>query len=157
MKWTYFICLILFLSLGLKAQVGSETKRDTRAMEKIERLEQAKLVEVLNLDEDKAIRFFARRNEFQKSFRNLMKERENLFDILENSIKSKDANESQYNEQVSTILNFETKLAQEKQNFINSLSDLLSPGQIAKYVMFEHKFRRELTQSLMHRQNRNNR
>jgi hypothetical protein len=138
-------------------QGRNEMLRDPKSIEKIERLEQVKLIEVLNLSEDKSVRFFARRNEFRSGQRNLMMERDKLFNELEKSVLSGEIPEQLLNQQVQAILDLEKKLSMGKENFLKSVSDLLTQEQIAKLVLFEHKFRRELTQSLIRKPKRNNR
>lgn len=120
---------------------------DRKALKKIEQLEKSKLIELLNLDEETSIRFFARRNEHQKKIREIFDEREEIVQELKKNLDGK-RNDEYYKEQVSKLLELENKMCSERQNYYKSLSDLLQPQQIAKLAVFEFMFRRELTHSI---------
>ncbi len=147
MKKYYFFLLLFAFVFTLNGQ----DKRDQRPFEKIEQLEKAKLIEVLDLDEETAVKFFARRNEHHKVQRDLMRNRQNLLEDLEKNIKDKISKDAYYTEQVNKIFEIDKQMSVEKQNFIRSLGDILNPQQIAKFAVFEFKFRREIAQSLMGR------
>lgn len=151
MKKNYLIILIIFSAITLSGQMKDSDRKGERPFEKIEQLEKAKLIEVLDLNEELAVKFFARRNEHQKSMREMMNNRENLLRDLEKNIKEKGQKESYYIDQVNKILEIEKQMSFNKQEFIKSLADILNPLQIAKLTVFEFKFRREIAQSLMGR------
>ncbi|MBM4171890.1 MAG: hypothetical protein FJ214_08490 [Ignavibacteria bacterium] len=157
MKRILNIIVFVLFPMLLFGQGRDGMPRDPKSIEKIERLEQIKLIEVLNLSEEKSVRFFARRNEFRSGQRNLMMERDKLFSELEKEVLSGETPEQQLNNQIQAILDLEKKLSMGKENFLKSVNDLLTQEQIAKLVLFEHKFRRELTQSLIGKPKRNNR
>ncbi|NMB81794.1 MAG: hypothetical protein GYA14_08245 [Ignavibacteria bacterium] len=148
----YFLFLIILLTAsGVFGQVKEEDKRRPKPWEKIEQLEKAKLIEVLDLDEQTAIKFFSRRKEHQKQMRDLMDSRENMLKELEKNIKEKGTKDGYYTDQVNKILEIEKQMSLAKQNFFKSLNDLFTPEKIAKLTVFEYKFRREIAQSLMGR------
>lgn len=151
MKNNYLIILIIISAVTISGQMKEHDKKGERPFEKIEQLEKAKLIEVLDLNEEMAVKFFARRNEHQKSMRELMNNRESLHRDLEKNIKEKTQKESYYLDQVNKIFEIEKQMSVSKQEFIKSLSDILNPQQIAKLTVFEFKFRREIAQSLMGR------
>lgn len=147
MKKYYFFLMLFVFVLSLYGQ----DKKESRPFEKIEQLEKAKLIEVLDLDEETAVKFFARRNEHHKVQRDLMRNRQNLLEDLEKNIKDKVAKDPYYTDQVNKIFEIEKQMSVEKQSFIRSLNDILNSEQIAKFTVFEFKFRREIAQSLMGR------
>ncbi|MDQ7815608.1 MAG: hypothetical protein RDU14_01120 [Melioribacteraceae bacterium] len=151
MKKNYLIILLIIATITISGQMKDPDRRSERPFEKIEQLEKAKLIEVLDLNEEMAIKFFARRNEHQKNMRELMNNRESLLNDLEKNIKEKGLKDSYYSEQVNKILEHEKLMSLGKQEFIKSLSDILNPQQIAKLTVFEFKFRREIAKSLMGR------
>ncbi|MEJ5350521.1 MAG: hypothetical protein WHS65_02915 [Melioribacteraceae bacterium] len=120
---------------------------DKKVLMKIEQLEKSKLIELLNLDEETSIRFFARRNEHQKKIREIFDEREEIVKELKKNLDGK-RNDEYYKEQVSKLLELENRMCSERQNYYKSLSDILQPQQIAKLAVFEFMFRRELTHSI---------
>ncbi len=151
MKKYFLLLFVILLSSVLIGQVKEENKKRQRPFEKIEQLEKAKLIEVLDLNEETAIKFFTRRKEHQKQMRDLMETRENLIKELENNVKEKGTKDNYYSEQVNKILDIERQMWMTKQAFFKSLSDFFSPQKIAMLTVLEHKFRREIAQSLMGR------
>lgn len=120
-------------------------------MEKLEQLEKMKLIEILDLDEETSIRFFARKNEHQKKMKDLMDEREKTLAELEDAFREKNQDEQLYKRYISKVLEFENKIMIERNNFTNSLNTLLTQQQIAKLTVFQFKFRRELTEQILER------
>ncbi len=149
MKKILLIGLFLILVSVINGQMRDGLPRDGKALERIEQMEKLKLIEILNLDEETTIKFFIRRNDFHKKQKNLMDEREKLLNDLEISFREKRSDDNFYKQSVSKLLDIEERIFNERQNFLISLNNLLNPQQIAKLTVFEFKFRRELTQSLL--------
>jgi len=122
-----------------------------KPMEKLEQLEKMKLIEILDLDEETSIRFFARKNEHQKKMKDLIGEREKTLAELENAFRDKKEDEQFYKRYIAQVLEFENKIINERNNFITSLNTILTQQQIAKLTVFEFKFRRELTEQILER------
>ena len=127
-----------------------------KPLEQIEEWERMKLIQVLSLNEETSVRFFARRNEHQKRVREILNQRDQLAQEIENEIKDgSKISDAAYQEQVNKILDFEAKMLKEREGFIKSLNDILSPEQIAKLTVFEIRFRREVRERIMgHGKNR---
>jgi hypothetical protein len=125
--------------------------RKMKPIEKIEEWEKVKLIDILNLDEQASIRFFARRKEHQSKIKEILDQKEQLANKMEEEFKddSKISN-SVYNEQINNFILLEAKLQKERENYIRSLNDILVPEQIAKLTVFEIRFRKEVRQRLMH-------
>ncbi len=149
-KYFVFLLAIIFTSV-VAGQVMEGNKKRTRPFEKIEQLEKAKLIEVLDLDEQTAIKFFARTKDHQRQMRDLMDTRENMLKELEKNLKEKEVKDNYYSDQINKILDIEKQMSLTKQNFFKSLNDIFSPHKIALFTVFEYKFRREIAQSLMGR------
>ena len=127
-----------------------------KPLEQIEEWEKMKLIKVLDLSEENSIRFFARRNEHQKRVREILNQRDQLAQEIEKEIKDgAKVSDAVYQEQVNRMLEFEAKMMKERESFIKSLNDILSPEQIAKLTVFEIRFRREVRERIMgHGKNR---
>lgn len=127
-----------------------------KPLEQIEEWEKMKLIKVLDLSEENSIRFFARRNEHQKRVREILNQRDQLAQEIEKEIKDGvKVSDAVYQEQVNRMLEFEAKMMKERESFIKSLNDILSPEQIAKLTVFEIRFRREVRERIMgHGKNR---
>ncbi len=123
--------------------------QDRRPIQRIEQWERLKLIDALNLNEETAVRFFARRHENQKKMKEILDRRDDAIRDIEDEIRNGDQNDALYKDKVNALLSLENNISKERENFIRSLSDLLSPMQIAKLVVFESRFRKEVRETLM--------
>lgn len=156
MKNIIYMLIALVICAGTSnAQMGDGGRKlmppGGKPLEKLEQLEKMKLIEILDLDEETSIRFFARKKEFQKKMKDLIGEREKITEELEKAFREKNDDEQFYKRYIAKIQENENKFLSEKNNFINSLSSILTPQQIAKFTVFEFKFRRELTEQILER------
>jgi len=143
---------LFFLSVPmLYGQMREGMQHEGKVLERIEQMEKIKLIEILELDEETSIKFFVRRNEFHKKQKGLMDEREKFLADIEESLKDDRSDDIYYKQSVAKLMDLEVRIFHERQNFFNSLLNLLTPQQIAKLTVFEFKFKRELTQSLLER------
>lgn len=120
--------------------------------ERLEQLEKIKLIEILNLDEETSLKFFARKNSFENENRNLFKSREKILsefgdEVVDGKI---DWDQDKIAEKYDEIWEIERKIFDNRMEFYQSLDDLLTPEQRLKLLGFEHQFRREI-QRLMRR------
>jgi hypothetical protein len=123
--------------------------------EKLEQLEKIKLIESLDMDEDTSIRFFARRNESKREIQSLEKKTEDIIFELEKSFNIEDKNQDEKQKQlISEMLKNRESIELKRNQFINSLGDILSTEQIAKLIVFEKKFRDEIRNVLFDRKPR---
>jgi len=145
-----FIVLLIFISLSFVSFGQPYTGRHEgrKHFEKIEQLERLKLLEVLNLDEETSVRFFSRRNDFKEAHRKLLDQRDSLMHEIEEAIEDNDENYD-YKSKRNEVMVIEDKLIEQRKNFLNSLTDILTEEQIAKVIVFEAKFMREIRESLM--------
>ena len=114
---------------------------------KIEQLEKIKLIEELNLNEETAVRFFARRNEHRESLRSILQKRNALYKELSNEIKL-DKKDS-LKEKVNEIFLIEDEMVAKRKEFIDSLSDIFTEKQQVQLVLFEFYFRQEMRHQFM--------
>ena len=147
------IFLLLFLfSIILSTSYSQERMRhgnDQKPLQRIEQWERTKLIDALNLNEETAVRFFARKHENQKKIKEILDQRDDAIGDIEDDLRNGNQNDASYQKKVDNLLSIENSISTERLNFLRSLSDLLSPIQIAKLVVFESKFRKEVRESLM--------
>jgi len=144
-----FICLIGSASFAQNRPRGN---KDLKPMQRIEQWEKMKLMEALDLDEESSVRFFARRRDNQMKVREILDQRDAAMNELENEIKNgSQSGDAFYKERVNNLIALEGKITSERENFLKSLGDILNPKQIAKLIVFESKFRREVRETLMRR------
>ena len=157
MKRNLFI-LLFIIPLLIAAQDnrrndhnGQDKNQRDNQRQKIEQLEMKRLIEVLNISHEKVNEFYARRNELFDTYSKLRKEKNELLDNMEKDIKTnKKLGETYYKSEIKKVMEIEHKMNNARDKFIGALKSMFNPEQIAKYLLFETRFREEL-QSLQMR------
>lgn len=147
-------CLLLLPSI-LFAQSGrqGDAQGTDRPYERIESLRKVRLVEILELKEDQSVRFLARMNEHDNNRRTMIKERGEALDRLERLIRNK-ADDSEYEKAFADVAAVDDRLTTERRSFFTGLSDILTPTQRAKMLIFERRFEKELREAMREAQRR---
>jgi len=128
----------------------SFAQREERHGEKIKALEKIKLIEALDLDEETAVKFFARRNEHQERMKKIFSELETKRNEIRKLISSAENDDDpELKKQVENYFKIHQKIDEEKRKFVESLDDILSNKQIAELTLFERRFREEIRDVLM--------
>jgi len=113
-------------------------------------LEQIKIWQMtkdMNLPTDKAEKFFPLYNDYNSQLRNIALQRRQAVRDLDSLLK-KNPEESDLRKQIRQILNLDAQLAGEHEKFLQSLEGILSPIEVAKYIVFEQKFDREIRERI---------
>ena len=154
MKNLFFVIALLFtFAVSVIAQdIGREegTHRRRAPMKKIEELEKIKLLDVLNLDEATSVKLFTRRNQDRTKIWDYEDKINNVLQNIESEVKKgNDKDVSKIQKLNEDFCNLSMDVEKEKLSFLRSLSDILNPEQIGKYIVFERKFRDEIRNLLM--------
>ncbi|MEO8231184.1 MAG: hypothetical protein ABI638_02805 [Ignavibacteriota bacterium] len=149
MKKIIFVIAIILFSTTLFYPQKMRDKM-MRNKGKLEQLEKVKLIEALDLKEDVAVRFFARRNESRNEIETLENKVDDILVELENTFNSKDKNiETKQKQLVAEFYKTKESVDQKRVQFIKSLDDILTTEQICKLIVFEKKFREEIRNVLL--------
>ncbi len=146
-----YLLAFIFLVYNFSFAQGMMDQPHHRMRERFKELEKIKLLESLNLDEETAIRFFARRNKFLNAQQKLFKERENLVNEAEIFLEEKQQTDKDYDVMINKIKSIEEKLLNSRQKFFESVDDILTKEQIIKLFIFDYKFKQEIRKMLMKR------
>lgn len=143
---------ILYLIIGFIVVIGSPLKaqrgnmHDDDRPRRLEQFERLKLLEVLDMNEEIAVKFFTRRKEYKENLRDIHKKIDDvskkLEDILSDSKNSGRNDDIQ--KQIDLYFSLEQQITKLKQDFMNSIRELLTDEQLAKYTIFEIRFPREI-------------
>lgn len=145
-----FITLLAVIFLSSISFPQKMREKGMKNREKLEQLEKIKLIEALDLDEETSIRFFARRNDSKREIHELEKKSDNIISELETSFDTEDKNQDEKQKQlISEMLKTRESIELKRNQFINSLSDILTVEQTAKLIVFEKKFRDEIRNLLL--------
>ena len=151
-KITLPFLLLLFTMTIVYGQRDDRPMRGQKPIEKIEQWEKAKLIELLNLNEENSVRFFARRNEHQNKMKDILDQRDQFTKDLSKELQEgTKQNDNTYRDKLNNLLSFDSRLMKERESFLRSLNDLLTPQQILKLSVYEVKFRKEIREKLMER------
>ena len=154
MKNIFLITFFLLLNISLFAQRfpgGSEDRPQVR--ERLEQFEKIRLLEILNLDEETAVKFILRRKEHRKTMKSIMDKRFSLIEELANNLKLENYSENNIKKDIDKILKIEKELAEERNRFVLTLYDILTVEQVAKVITFEDRFKSDLKEMIEKRGN----
>jgi len=142
------VSFVLIAAFVLNAQDLRQNNQGP--LKKIEELEKVKLIETLGMDEQTTLKFFARRTKYREEQSLLIKNTLNLVDQMSDLTKKDDSkNDEELKKMIVQYQDMENKILRKKQEFYNSLTDILTYNQIAKVIVFERKFKEEIRAALM--------
>ena len=155
----YILGFLMVISLQTFAQSDDGPPHHMKEMrEKILQLEKIKLIETLQMNEETTLRFFARRSETESTIDSLRENLDKKIDEIDKLISDDNKPEdNKLKSLVREVSRIRLKIEQKRADFVNSLDDILTIKQIAKFVVFEKKFREELAKSLIKDRMRNKR
>jgi hypothetical protein len=137
--------LLLIFVFIVSAQMTAQDQLPLRgpAAERIGQYKKLRLMEVVQMDEETSIRFFARYNKHEENIRTLGMERNELIDQLQklNKSNSKDA---ALENVIKEIGMSEEKVLEEHAKFIEELREILSVKQLSQFIVFERNFSKNL-------------
>ena len=142
MKIRKFSALIVFV---FSSALGQEMPLRGPAMERVEQFKKIRMMEVLKLDEESSLRFFARYNKFQEGLREITVKRDGFIDQLA-ALRKSNAGDGEYEKVFKELTSVEGKMAEERSKFLQELKGVVSTKQIAEYIVFERNFNRQLFQ-----------
>ncbi len=139
--------LLIFLLLFVQADVFTQQRhqRMQEGRDRIETLRQVKMIEALNLDEETAARLSVFYKRHQDKIRDLHQEIENLIDELESAI-DEDKPDNVLRQIRSGINEKRNTIHENRVNLYLEIEDILTPRQVAKLIVFERNFNRDLRQ-----------
>jgi len=129
--------------------VSAQPRMEKRALKKIDQLEKVKLLEILDMDEDASIKFFVRRKEFKDRQRIMQDAVDSLHEALHQKLESE--TRADFKALVNEIVQKEDELMSSRIEYIRSQGDILNDQQIAKLIIFEREFRKEIQDLLFRR------
>lgn len=140
---------ILSTALIAQHRMG-DRKRNFR--DRIDQLEKIKLIEELNMSEEVTMKFFAKRNEFREKGKRLNEKIDSLSILIREKSSDNDEQTSsaEWKKIIDEFVTTEKMLQKNKLDFFNSLQNLLTPQQMAKFLAFEQRFREEVQEIILH-------
>jgi translation initiation factor 2 beta subunit (eIF-2beta)/eIF-5 len=145
MKYIQVVSIAFFLISGICLNLIAQDRPQMRgpASERIEQFKKVRLMEVLKMDEETSIRFFARYDKYAETLHAIQKDHNTLIDQLHKLTKS-NANNSDIEQALKDIGMSEEKIAETRSKFLEELKGVISIKQVAEYVVFERDFNKNL-------------
>ncbi len=145
-----FYILFFFLQTLTYSYDSSDDENIGSGKKQLEHFRKLKIVETLDLNEETTLRFFVKLNEFENKIKSLKKQKQNLMDSLEILVEE-DAKSLSFEKIFDELIQSEEKLLETKKTFQNEMKSILTSEQMAKYLVFEKKFRQEVKNTIEQR------
>jgi len=142
---TFLKRFLIVFPVFCSAASGQEMPIGGPARERIEQFKKIRLMEMLKLDEETSIKFFARYNKHQDQLREITTKRDGLVDQLA-ALRKANAADAEYEKVFKEIQSAESRIIEERSKFLQDLKSVISTKQVAEYIVFERNFNRQLMQ-----------
>ena len=152
MKSRYCVMILIAVLLVSENAPGQRhrpppEKREGPMPERLERFKKMRMIEVLDLNEEDAVRFTAKRNAHEKKMREMMDGRREAVDAVEEKVRDK-ADAQEYQKIIDKILDIDQQMFAERRRFQDELRHTLTAEQFAKFVVFERNFEKHLRDAM---------
>lgn len=141
------LALLVFSDNGVAQRRRAQRDNDGPRPERLEKFRQMKLIEVLKLNEEDAVRFFAKQSAHEDAQRDLLKSRNAALDKIEASVEDH-ADPKDLQQLTAEVESVDQKMFAERQRYHEDVQKLLTPEQYGKFLVFERSFGRELRDAL---------
>ena len=145
--------LMLLLLLGplLIAQPQRRSERSGRLPRKrIEEFKKLKLIEALDLEEELAVRFYAKYNKHEKEQQAVHREMKETVDRIEKMLQE-NAGEAEFEKAFAGLQELERKLDGERQRFLGELREILTVQEVGRLIVFERNFAKRIQEIMQGR------
>jgi hypothetical protein len=140
---TLMLVLISILFMLTQVVAQDQLRMQGPAAERIAQYKKMRLMEVVQMNEETSVRFFARYNKHEENIRDIGRERNDMIDHLQKLSKS-NSNDASLENVIRDIGMSEKKLLEERTKFIKELRDILSLKQLSQFIVFERNFNKNL-------------
>jgi hypothetical protein len=144
----FAVALIIGLTLPMvsKSQGGGLEDRP-KAKERIEQLKKIRLIDVLELDESGAEKFFARYNQLQKKVEEARAILQEAVADLERNVQSKSGKD--YVRKADLVIDKQAALANAISDKLRAMKTILTEEQYGKFIVFESNFAAQLQKMIL--------
>lgn len=146
LRWPMFCVLMVGLALPAASQEPTPPMRG-RGGERVEEFKKIRMMDALKLDEETSVRFFARYNKHRDTMHEFQDRANKLIDKLE-SLRQKKASDEELQAALQELQGVQEEMTKERTRYMEDLKSLLTPGQLADYLVFERNFYRNLRETL---------
>jgi len=154
--WGYVpMCPVLMAILlfvpprDLSAQQRTHPDRPERKdmVDRVERLKQMRLMDDLQLGEEEAVRFMAKRKTHEEKMRGMSAERDSLLDGLAISLEDR-AGDDKIGAACDRVLDTDRRMFEERKQYQDGMRKFLSKAKYAKLLLFERDFQSQVRDAM---------
>ena len=143
-SFRYFILLVAVVVMPVASSAqDEELPAKSKALERVEQFKKIRLMEVLGLDEQTSIKFFARYGNHQRVLQELRKKQLQALGRVQALRKGKSP-DAEYEKVIQNLQTLEGEVRDAKLKYLDELREILSSKQIAEYLVFELRFQQNL-------------
>lgn len=141
------VALVLLGTAAAPAQPHAGRPGMPGRSERVEKFRMMRLVELLKLNEEDAVRFYAKQNAHEEKIAALMKDRNAALDAAEKAVKEKSA-EAELQKGIDRVLDADGQILAERQRFQKEMRQFLTPAQFLTFLTFERQFGMQVRDAL---------
>lgn len=152
MKIFLFNIIVFFTTITLINAQDNQAPASNKAVERIQQIRKVKLIEVLDLDENTADKFFLKDHQNSKKIDVIRQEIDKISSELEKSLR--EGQQSDIRKKSDVMYTKMNELMNLNIERLKSAKQLLPEEKFAKFMVFETKFRREIEMFLIRKEGR---
>lgn len=134
------VCLTIFAGV---AAAQDQMPIPGRAGERLEQYKKLRLMEVLKLDEETSVKFFSRYNKQRDELTELNNKRNELLDEL-GKLRRDNASDREFQKVLDELRAIADPAVEIRGRFFDDIAKILTPRQMADYLVFERNFLRNV-------------
>jgi len=151
MKYIWFgiFVVLLFVCAGEGSAQGrwQMPREEGGRPERLEKFRKMRLIEVLKLDEEEAVRFFAKQSFHEDKIHDLMKTRNETLDLVEKLVQDK-GDLKELGKAADRMKLTDSEIFSERQRYQDELRQFLTAVQFGKFIVFERDFGRQVRDAM---------
>jgi len=131
-----------------------QRQRDRKMMEQgmrrrqLEQFKMLKLLELLDLQEDQEVDFIQAYRQMRREEKELMERHRGILTEVGEGVKSENFSDDDFNQRIDDMLRLENERRELEDRFVVRCREFLTPGQVAKFLVFRWRFEQEMLRSL---------
>jgi hypothetical protein len=139
--------MILMMNIAVSQPMRKQRGEMRERPERLEKFRKMRLIEVLKLNEEESIRFFAKQNAHEDRVRGMMDKRNDALDDVEKMTKDKNAG-ADLQKRIDQLLDIDQQIFAERQKFQKEMRQFLTAEQFARFMLFQRNFGNQVRDAL---------
>jgi hypothetical protein len=138
---------IIMAAVAPAQRRGMEPGPGMRDQGRLEKFRMMRLIEVLKLSEEDAVRFYAKNSAHEDKVRELMKSRNSMLDDIEKMARDKKG-PGELQSETDKILAVDQQIFAERVRYQGEIRKMLTPDKFALFLVYERNFGRRVRNAM---------